>query len=74
LKASFTSAQQYYVSKVWVAVIQWGRRVYYYNSHRDGGDFAWHKNNLNTAKNGVQPVDITASWVFKNKWHRKIYN
>jgi pectinesterase len=26
--------------------ILWGRRVYYYNCHRIGGDYAWHKNNL----------------------------
>lgn len=49
-------------------IIQWGRRVYYYNCHRRGGDFPWHKNNLQTAKGDLQPRDITAEWVFKNKW------
>ena len=49
-------------------IIQWGRRVYYYNSHRAGGDYAWHKDNLNTAKGSVQAVDINATWVFKNRW------
>ncbi|HEX8334519.1 MAG TPA: pectinesterase family protein [Segetibacter sp.] len=53
----------------------WGRRVYYYNCHRTGGDFAWHKDNLTTAKSGVQVKDITAAWVFNNKWHpEKNYN
>jgi pectinesterase len=44
--------------------IQWGRRVYYFNCHREGGDYSWFSNNLTTAK----PGDITASWLFKNKW------
>ena len=49
-------------------IIQWGRRVYYYNCHRNGRDFAWHKDNLSAAKDSVQVGDITAAWVFKNKW------
>jgi pectinesterase len=50
-------------------VIQYGRRVYYFNCHREGGDYAWHKNNLNTAANAPDPNDINADWVFKGKWH-----
>jgi pectinesterase len=46
-------------------IIQWGRRVYYYNCHRDGGDFAWHRNNLPA---GVNAKEITINWLFKNKW------
>lgn len=46
-------------------VIRWGKRVYYYNCHRDGGDFDWHKNNLPLSL-GVN--DITVSWVYNNKW------
>ena len=30
-------------------MIQWGRRVYYFNCHRKGGDYAWHANNLSQA-------------------------
>jgi pectinesterase len=55
-------------------LIQWGRRVYYHNCHRTGGDFAWHKDNLNSAKSGIQPKDITANWVFKNKWQPEKFN
>ena len=50
-------------------VIQWGRRVYYYNCHRKGGDYAWHKDNLNTASGNIKPSDITINWTFKGKWH-----
>ena len=45
--------------------IQWGRRVYYFNCHREGGDYAWFSNNLNEAK----PGEITVNWLFKNRWH-----
>jgi pectinesterase len=55
--------------------IQWGRRVFYYNCHRTGGDFGWHKDNLTTAKGGVQAKDITPAWIFNNKWNpEKRYN
>lgn len=50
-------------------VIQWGRRIYYYNCHRDGADFSWYKNNLETAKGSPKENDITINWLFKNKWH-----
>jgi pectinesterase len=50
-------------------VIQWGRRVYYYNCHRKGGDYTWHKDNLNTAAGNIKPSDITVNWTFKGKWH-----
>jgi pectinesterase len=49
--------------------IQWGRRVYYYNCHRDGGDYAWYANNLPDRVNGA---DITVNWLFKNKWNPAI--
>jgi pectinesterase len=49
--------------------IQWGRRVYYYNCHRDGGDYSWFSDNLDKAMNAPKADDITANWVFKNKWH-----
>jgi pectinesterase len=45
--------------------IQWGRRVYYYNCHRDGGDYAWHANNLPA---GVEEKNITVNWLFDSKW------
>jgi len=48
--------------------LNWGRRVYYANSHREGGDFAWHKDNLNSAPGALKPGDITPDWVFNGKW------
>ncbi|HWC51980.1 MAG TPA: pectinesterase family protein [Chitinophagaceae bacterium] len=50
-------------------VIQWGRRVYYYNCHREGGDYSWFANHLPSA---VNEKDITVNWLFKNKWHPEI--
>ncbi|MEI9945739.1 MAG: pectinesterase family protein [Chitinophagaceae bacterium] len=49
--------------------IRWGKRVYYYNCHRDGGnDYSWYANNLPA---GVKANDITINWVFNNKWKLK---
>ena len=49
--------------------IQWGRRVYYYNCHHEGGDYAWHKDNLNTAAGAPAATQINANWVFHDQWH-----
>jgi len=46
--------------------LQWGRRVYYYNCKKEGGDYAWYKNNLPTDF-GIN--DFTEAWVFDNKWN-----
>ncbi len=46
-------------------VILWGQRVYYYNCHREGGDYEWHKNNLPSS---IGINDINAAWVFDYKW------
>lgn len=46
--------------------LKWGRRVYYYNSHRKGGDYAWHKDNL-PADFGINEFNIP--WVFDYKWN-----
>jgi pectinesterase len=45
--------------------IQWGRRVYYYDCHRKGGDYSWHKNNIKAAEH------ITTSWLFGSRWNIK---
>jgi hypothetical protein len=50
------------------SVIKWGRRVYYYDCHRDGGDYDWFKNNLATAEGSPSADAINASWVFKGRW------
>jgi pectinesterase len=49
-------------------IIQWGDRMYYYNCHRNGGDYKWFENNLNKAKGNPIAANIDAAWVFNNKW------
>ncbi len=49
-------------------VIQWGHRVYFYNSHRESGDYAWHANNLETAEGSPGAEQITINWTFAGKW------
>lgn len=46
----------------------WGERAYYFNSHREGGDYAWLKNNLEQAPGAPKPADITAKWTFGGTW------
>ena len=46
--------------------LNWGRRIYYYNCHREGGnDYSWYNNNLPI---GIKEADITVNWVFGNRW------
>jgi PelA/Pel-15E family pectate lyase len=46
-------------------VLQWGRRLYYYNCHRSGGDYAWHQDNLPATLNNAS---ITTTWPFDGQW------
>ncbi|SHF23748.1 Pectinesterase [Bacteroides luti] len=46
----------------------WGKRVYMYNIKREGGNFAWMKNNLEEAKGSPKPEEINARWTFGGKW------
>jgi PelA/Pel-15E family pectate lyase len=48
---------------------QWGRRVYYQNCHRKGGDYAWHQDNLSTAPGAPKAAQITADWTFGGRWY-----
>lgn len=48
---------------------QWGRRVYYYNAHREGGDYAWMKDNLATAEGAPTASQITPAWTFGGRWN-----
>lgn len=50
-------------------ILQWGRRIYYAGCHRDGGDYAWFQNNLQTATGAPQADKINAAWVFGKAWH-----
>ena len=45
--------------------IKWGKRVYYFNSHREGGDYTWHKNNLPA---NLDVTDITSTWTYDDTW------
>jgi pectinesterase len=47
----------------------WGERSYFYNCHRDGGDFDWFANNLSSASGSPKPKEITAAWTFGGKWN-----
>jgi pectinesterase len=46
----------------------WGPRHYYYRCTRDGGDFAWFRDNLETAFGSPSPDEITAQWTYDGKW------
>ncbi|MFC4261463.1 pectinesterase family protein [Ferruginibacter yonginensis] len=52
--------------------IQWGRRVYYFNCHKKGGDYTWFANNLETAENAVEAKNINVNWVFGTHWNPEI--
>ena len=47
---------------------KWGRRVYFYNCNREGGNYSWHENNLNEAPGDPDPEDINALWTFAGQW------
>jgi pectinesterase len=46
----------------------WGTRVYYSNSHREGGDYAWIKENLAEAPGSPKSAQLTAAWTFGGTW------
>ena len=48
---------------------QWGRRVYYADCHRQGGDYAWMKTNLATAEGTPTAAQITPAWTFGGRWN-----
>jgi PelA/Pel-15E family pectate lyase len=47
----------------------WGRRVYYAGCHREGGDYAWHQDNLATAEGQPRAKQIDAAWTFGGRWN-----
>ena len=47
---------------------KWGARHYFYNCHREGGDFDWFKDNLETAEGSPKESDVTAQWTFAGMW------
>ena len=46
----------------------WGARHYFWECHRDGGDFAWCADNLATADGAPAPADVNARWTFDGRW------
>jgi pectinesterase len=46
----------------------WGERSYFYDCHREGGDYGWLTNNLSAAPGVPTPAQITAAWTFAGKW------
>ena len=50
----------------------WGKRVYYFNCHRAGGDYAWMRDNLSTAAGAPTAAQITANWTFGGRWNVEV--
>jgi pectinesterase len=46
----------------------WGERHYFYNCHREGGDYNWFLNNLESAEGSPNANEITAKWTFRGTW------
>jgi pectinesterase len=49
-------------------LFKWGQRTYYYNCHRNGGDYSWFADNLQNASGSPVPEDIRSGWVFGSRW------
>ncbi|MDP9046719.1 MAG: pectinesterase family protein [Bacteroidota bacterium] len=48
--------------------VQWGQRAYYYNCHRQGGDYAWFNDNLGSATGNPRPGGVNAAWAMDGRW------
>ncbi|HET7537836.1 MAG TPA: pectinesterase family protein [Candidatus Didemnitutus sp.] len=46
----------------------WGERSYFSNCHHDGGDYAWHRDNLASAPGAPNAAQVTAKWTFAGTW------
>jgi pectinesterase len=46
----------------------WGTRSYFFNCHREGGDFPWFRDNLAEADRSPAPEEVTAAWTFAGRW------
>lgn len=53
--------KQYYAPEVY-------QRKYFSNCHREGGDYAWHADNLQTAPGTPSADQITPAWTFDGQW------
>lgn len=43
-------------------------RKYFYDCHREGGDYPWHADNLDTAEGSPSPREVTPRWAFDGEW------
>ncbi len=46
----------------------WGDRHYYFDCHRDGGDYGWFADNIASADGSPDDSTITARWTFDGRW------
>jgi len=65
--ASNMADQDIYLVKT-TNILQWGRRIYYYDCHRKGKDFSWYADNLEKAAGSPAAAAIDAAWVFRGRW------
>jgi pectinesterase len=47
---------------------QWGARHYFFACHRDGGDYTWFADNLESAEGSPREDQVTARWTFDRRW------
>jgi PelA/Pel-15E family pectate lyase len=47
------------------SMLQWGRRVYYFDCKKEGGDYAWHKDNIDRRV----AQKITRQWTLGERWN-----
>ena len=47
---------------------EWGKRVYYRNCYREGGDSGWLRNNERESEDAANGLHSTAEWCFGYKW------
>lgn len=48
--------------------LQWGRRVYYEACQREGENYAWLADNLQSAAGSPAAADISVKWLFGERW------
>lgn len=49
--------------------VKWSQRTYFFNCHKENGDYAWFKNNLDTAPGSPAAKKIDVLWAMDNKWN-----
>jgi pectinesterase len=47
----------------------WGERSYYFDCHREDGDYPWFADNLASAPGAPHPDQINAAWTFHDRWN-----